>query len=168
MGQTKMLTVVFFILAACCLGSVLAMILSKNPSYAALWLVLAFASLGGLFGLLGAPFMAVVQVIIYAGAIMVLFVFLIMMVHPHAGAAVEKRKWPAVAGVLLGVVLAVELALAVRSALLSPAGEGIAVAPKDIGRLLLTKYLYPFEITSILIIAALVGSIALAQKRENS
>ncbi len=161
-----MMIAVFFLLAGCCVASVLGMILSKNPSHGALYLVLMFAALGGLFGLLGAPFMAVVQIIIYAGAIMVLFVFLIMMVNPKTGLPPERRKTPLRAGILLGIVLAVELALAGLSAFRGPAAEtAAAVTPKEIGRLLLTKYLYPFEVTSILIIAALVGAIALAQKR---
>ena len=162
-----MMIVVFILLAGCCLAAVSGMILSKSPSYSALWLVLMFSALGGLFGLLGAPFMAVVQVIIYAGAIMVLFVFLIMTVDPRTGIPPERKKIPARFGVLLGLVLAVELAVAAAAALSTPSGaETASVTPKEIGRLLMTKYLYPFEITSVLIIAALVGSIALAQKRE--
>ena len=164
-----MMIVVFLILAALCLAAVAGMILTKTPSTGALYLVLMFAALGGLFGLLGAPFMAVVQIIIYAGAIMVLFVFLIMTVHPAAGIPPERKKRAARAGLLLGLVLAAELVLAAAGAFASPAGaDAASVTPKEIGRLLLTKYLYPFEITSILIIAALVGSIALAQKRGES
>jgi NADH-quinone oxidoreductase subunit J len=161
-----MMFVVFFILAGCCLAAVLGMILTKTPAYGALYLVLLFASLGGLFGLLGAPFMAVVQVIIYAGAIMVLFVFLIMTVHPRTGIPAERRQGPARAGIALGIVLGLELILAAMNAFSAPVGSGAAaVTPREIGRLLLTKYLYPFEVTSILIVAALVGAIALAQKR---
>jgi len=165
-----MMTVVFFVLAGACVGSVLAMILTRNPSYGALYLVLTFASLGGLFGLLGAPFMAVVQIIIYAGAIMVLFIFLIMMVRPDSGIPPEKRKFAAAAGIALAVILAIELGLAAFFSALPGAGasEAAAVTPQAIGRLLLTKYLYPFEMSSILIIAALVGAIALAQKRGES
>jgi NADH-quinone oxidoreductase subunit J len=167
MEQPKMMIAVFVVLAGACLASVLAMIISKNPSTSALYLVLTFSSLGGLFGLLGAPFMAVVQVIIYAGAIMVLFIFLIMMVRPDAGIPPEKRKGTALAGIGLALVLGVELALAFSGAFPGPpAADAAAVTPKVIGRLLLTKYLYPFEITSVLIIAALVGAIALAQKRS--
>ena len=161
-----MMTAVFLLLAGCCIAAVLGMLLSKTPTYGALYLVLMFAALGGLFGLLGAPFMAVVQVIIYAGAIMVLFVFLIMMVHPKTGIPRERRKGPVRAGLLLGIVLGVELAFAALNAFgAAAASPAAAVTPKEIGRLLLTKYLYPFEVTSILIVAALVGAIALAQKR---
>ena len=165
-----MAILLFFLFAAIAVGSVLGMIISRNQAYSALFLVLAFASLGGLFGLLGAPFMAVVQIIIYAGAIMVLFIFLIMMVRPDSGIPPEKRKFAAAAGIALAVILAIELGLAAFFSALPGAGasEAAAVTPKAIGRLLLTKYLYPFEMSSILIIAALVGAIALAQKRGES
>ena len=155
----------FFLLSAVCVGAVLGMILSKNQAYSALYLVLAFVCLGGLFGLLGAPFMAVVQIIIYAGAIMVLFIFVIMMINLREGISREKKKWTIAFSVVLALVLLLELILAAKGASLGQSPEG-SVSPKEIGQLLFTKYLYPFEITSILIIAALVGAIVLVKKRE--
>jgi len=156
----------FFLLSIICVVSVLAMIISKNQAYSALYLVLAFACLGGLFGLLGAPFMAVVQIIIYAGAIMVLFIFAIMMINLREGISPEKKKWTIALSVLLAAVLFAELVLAAKGAVALMAGPEGSVSPKEIGQLLFTKYLYPFEITSILIIAALVGAIVLVKKRE--
>ena len=155
----------FFLLSTVCVGAVLGMILSKNQAYSALFLVLAFVCLGGLFGLLGAPFMAVVQIIIYAGAIMVLFIFVIMMINLREGISREKKKWTIALSVVLALVLLLELVLAAKGASLGQSPEG-SVSPKEIGQLLFTKYLYPFEITSILIIAALVGAIVLVKKRE--
>lgn len=156
----------FFLLSTICVGSVLAMILSKNQAYSALFLVLAFACLGGLFGLLGAPFMAVVQIIIYAGAIMILFIFAIMMINLRQGISPEKKKWTIGLSVVLAVVLFVELALATKGAVALAEGPKATISPQEIGQLLFTKYIYPFEITSILIIAALVGAIVLVKKRE--
>ena len=156
----------FFLLSAVCVGSVLGMILSKNQAYSALCLVLAFACLGGLFGLLGAPFMAVVQIIIYAGAIMVLFLFVIMMINLRQGLSPEKKKWTIALSIILALVLLLELVLAAKRAPALGQGPEGSVSPKEIGQLLFTKYLYPFEITSILIIAALVGAIVLVKKRE--
>jgi len=155
----------FFLLSTVCVGAVLGMILSKNQAYSALFLVLAFVCLGGLFGLLGAPFMAVVQIIIYAGAIMVLFIFVIMMINLREGISREKKKWTIALSVVLALVLLLELVLAAKGASLGQSPEG-SVSPKEIGQLLFTKYLYPFEITSVLIIAALVGAIVLVKKRE--
>ncbi|MBM3312231.1 MAG: NADH-quinone oxidoreductase subunit J [Candidatus Aminicenantes bacterium] len=159
---------VFFVLAFVCAAAVLGMILSKNQAHAALFIVLAFAALGGLFGLLGAPFAAAVQVIIYAGAIMVLFIFVIWMINLRTGLPSEKKRWTVLAATAIGLVLLAQLAYAARS-LFGPApsaGGETSAGPEEVGRLLFTKYLYPFEITSILILAALVGAIVLAKKKE--
>jgi NADH-quinone oxidoreductase subunit J len=143
------------------------MIISRNQGTSALLLVLAFASLGGLFGLLGAGFLAVVQVIIYAGAIMVLFIFVIMMINLREGIAPEKRTWTIVLSCAMALVILGEIAFAARGAGPEAAAEA-GVTPTELGRLLFTKYLYPFEITSVLILAALVGAIVLVKKREPS
>ncbi len=157
----------FFLLAALCVGSVLGMIISKNQAYNALFLIVAFASLGGLFGLLEAPFIAVVQIIIYAGAIMVLFIFVIMMINIRTGIPPEKKKWTLYFSLGLAVVLIIELIVAIKAAFTLPVStETLEAGPVSLGRLLFTKYLYPFEITSILIIAALVGAIVLVKKKE--
>jgi len=157
----------FFLLAALCVGSVLGMIISKNQAYNALFLIVAFASMGGLFGLLEAPFIAVVQIIIYAGAIMVLFIFVIMMINVRQGFPPERKKWTLYLSLGLAVVLVIELAVALKGAFALPVStEKLQAGPVSLGRLLFTKYLYPFEITSILIIAALVGAIVLVKKKE--
>ncbi len=160
-----MAVILFYLLSAVCVGAIAAMILSKNQAYSALFLVLAFAGLGGLFGLLGAPFMAVVQIIIYAGAIMVLFIFVIMMINLRQGISSEKKKWTIVLSGVLALVLLLELVFAAKGAAAFGQGPEESVSPKAIGQLLFTKYLYPFEITSILIVAALVGAIVLVKKR---
>jgi NADH-quinone oxidoreductase subunit J len=158
----------FFLLAALSVGGVLGMIISRNQAHSALFLVLSFICLGGLFGLLDAPFIAAVQVIIYAGAIMVLFIFVIMLINLERGIAPEKKRWTLALSGGLSVFLLVELGLAIRDAagaLGRTGGETIG-SPTELGRLLFTDYLYPFEITSVLIIAALVGAVVLVKKRE--
>ncbi len=158
----------FFLLAITCVGAVLGMIISRNQAHNALFLVLAFACLGGLFGLLDAPFIAAVQIIIYAGAIMVLFIFAIMMINLEQGITPEKKKWTLALSLVLAVFLVIELITAVRgtfSVLGKTGGETIG-GPTELGRLLFTEYLYPFEITSVLIIAALVGAIVLVKKKD--
>ncbi len=160
----------FFLLAIICIGAVLGMIISKDQAYNALFLIVAFVCTGGLFGLLDAPFIAAVQIIIYAGAIMILFIFVVMMINLRKGLEPEKKKWTLYFAVVVAAVLVLELVLTLKGAL-EPAGSS-AVAelgnPTDLGRLLFTKYLYPFEITSILIIAALVGAIVLVKKRDKA
>ncbi|MCJ7580689.1 MAG: NADH-quinone oxidoreductase subunit J [Candidatus Aminicenantes bacterium] len=146
------------------------MIIFKNQAYSAILLILAFCATAGLFALLDAPFIAAVQIIIYAGAIMVLFIFVIMMINVRVGISPEKKKWTLGLAALLGIVLVVELLLSIKGAFSSVEGAGIEKmgSPTDLGQLLFTKYLYPFEITSILIIAALVGSIVLMKKRDKT
>lgn len=158
----------FFLLALLCVASVLGMILSRNQAYNALFLILAFACTGGLFALLQAPFIAAVQIIIYAGAIMVLFVFVIMMINVREGFPADKKRWTLVLSFAVAAALIVELILALRGSLTPTAAAGLEKggSPSDLGHLLFTEYLYPFEITSILIIAALVGAIVLVKKRE--
>ena len=158
----------FFLLAIICVASVLAMILLKDQAYNALFLIIAFACMGGLFGLLQAPFIAAVQIIIYAGAIMILFIFVVMMINLRKGLEPEKKKWTVAFAVVVALVLIVELFLTVRGALepVSSAAMETLGSPTELGRLLFTKYLYPFEITSILIIAAMVGAIVLVKKRD--
>lgn len=158
----------FILLSVVCLGAVIAMIASKNQAYSALYLVLAFSCSAGFFALLDAPFIAVVQLIIYAGAILVLFIFAIMMVDIREGLSPEKKKWTLYLAIGLGVILVIEFALAVKTALttLDASGTEKLGSPGDLGHLLFTKYLYPFEITSILIIAAMVGAIVLVKKRD--
>lgn len=160
-----MAEVLFLLFSAVSIGSVLAMILSRNPAYAALWLVPGFAALGGLFGLLGAPFAAAVQVIIYAGAIMVLFLFVLMTIDVKAGLPREKRKAALAAAAGLALLLLAEIVLAARGLLLAPANTA-SVKPAVLGRLLFERYIYPFEITSLLIMAALVAAVVLVKRRD--
>jgi NADH-quinone oxidoreductase subunit J len=144
------------------------MIFSKNQAHNALFIVLAFLCLGGLFALLDAPFIAVIQIIIYAGAIMVLFIFVIMMINLKEGVPPERKRWTIGLSFIIGIVLVIELILAVSGALAPPQAPGAAelANPANLGKLLFTEYLYPFEITSILIIAVLVGAIVLVKKKD--
>ena len=162
--------ILFFLLSIICVGAVLGMIISKNQAYSALFLVLAFAVMGGIFALLEAPFIAVVQIIIYAGAIMVLFVFVIMMVDIKEGFPPEKKKWTLGLSIALGIILLVELIFSIKGTFQAITISGVEniSSPKILGKLLFTKYLYPFEITSILIIAALVGAIVLIKNKGES
>jgi NADH-quinone oxidoreductase subunit J len=160
--------IVFCVLSVLCVGAVAAMIITRNQAHNALFLVLAFACLGGIFGLLDAPFAAVAQVLVYAGAIMVLFLFAIMMFNLRQPEPRAGKRARAVLGITLAFVLLAELVLAARRAIAGGGGEagptGADIA--HLGRLLFSDYLYAFEITSLLILAALVGALALAGRRE--
>jgi len=156
----------FLLLAALTVGGVVGFLVTRNQAHGALLLVLSFASLGGLFGLLGAPFVAAVQVIVYAGAILVLFLFVIMMVNLREGVPAERKKWTLVVAAALGLVLLAELGLAFGRLAggTPPAAGGSSTA--GLGTLLFTRYLYPFEITSLLILAALAGGLTLAKRKD--
>jgi len=160
--------IVFIVLSVLCVGSVAAMILSRNAAHNALFLVLAFAALGGLFGLLDAPFAAAVQVLVYAGAIMVLFLFALMMFDLRRPAQPDKPGFRLALTLVLALVLLGEIALAL--ARLVRGGGGPGGAPGHdvwrLGALLFTDYLYAFEITSLLILAALAGGLTLAKRKD--
>jgi NADH-quinone oxidoreductase subunit J len=162
---------VFFILATVCLGAVLGALLFRNQAYTALFVVLALSALAGLYGLLDAPFIAVVQIIIYAGAIMVLFIFVLMMIHFPQGIPAERKKVTLGVAVLLGLALGLEIFLSLTGALkaaLPSSGRESFGNPAAVGRMLLTNGLYAFELTSVLLLAALVGALILARKRGSS
>ncbi len=157
--------VVFYVFAALALLSAVVMVVQRNPTYSAFALIVTLVSLSAVFGLLGSPFIAVLQVVVYAGAIMVLFLFVLMLLNvkseePVRGKSVGFR----VLAVVLGVLLVVELGAVLAGAPLSPPGAFDASA-RAVSRVLFGReYIYVFEATSILILAALVGAVALAKR----
>jgi NADH-quinone oxidoreductase subunit J len=167
----------FYSFAAVTVIGALLVVSQKNPVYSVLSLILSFFGLAGLYVLLEAPFVAVVQIIIYAGAIMVLFLFTVMLLNvPREDAAEWDRAHPLYRPMALriGAVLAVLLALELGWALSRTTGLGIGVADEhpaqssvaELGQVLFTDYMFAFEVTSILIIASMVGAVVLARKRE--
>ncbi len=158
----------FFLLSIMAIGGVVGMIISRNQAHNALFLVLAFSSLGGLYALLDAPFIAVTQIIIYAGAIIVLFIFVIMIINLKKGIPPERKKWIPYAAIVLGIIFFIQIAyplISTFSFFQKSVGEQKS-SPTDLGSLLFSEYLYPFEITSLLIITALVGAIVLLKRRN--
>ena len=167
----------FYAFAAVTVIGALLVVSQKNPVYSVLSLILSFFGLAGLYVLLEAPFVAVVQIIIYAGAIMVLFLFTVMLLNvPREDAAEWDRSHPLYRPMALriGAGLAVLLALELGWALSRTPGLGVGVADEhpaqssvaELGRVLFTDYMFAFEVTSILIIAAMVGAVVIARKRE--
>jgi NADH-quinone oxidoreductase subunit J len=159
--------VTFAVLAVLAVGSAAGMLLRKNPIHGALFLVINLASVAALFLTMRAEFLAAVQIIIYAGAIAVLFVFAIMVLIPGKEETgpdpLRRQRWLAVpvAGVFL-VLVALVLGSAVLAGAPKPPVPGGTVA---VGRLLFTDYLLPFEVTSVLLLAAIVGVMALTKRR---
>ncbi len=158
---------------ACAAGAVIMgalVVLLRDPISSALALVVTLCSVAGLFLTLGAQFIAMVQVIVYAGAIMVLFLFVIMLLQIRGGSnAARGLAGPKVLGGVLGVALFVELGAAFSAA----SYPGLPANPQlddpmntqVIGRVLFSQYLLPFEAISILLLVALLGAVVLAKRK---
>ena len=168
----------FFGFAFVAVAASIAVVGQRNSMYSVLLLIASFAALAGLYVLLDAPFVAVIQIIIYAGAIMVLFLFVVMLLNaptedaPAVGVAAVEG--PRRIGVVLAAGLGVELVwalsrirgvgTALESQELTPAGAALG-SVRELGRVLFRDYAFAFEVTSILILVAMVGAVVLA-KRE--
>lgn len=158
---------VFLILALIAIAAALAMLLSRNTVYSALFLIMNFLAVAVIYLTLGAPFVALAQITVYAGAIMVLFLFVIMMLGAEKFKEQEPLKWQRPLAMVLGLALIVEgvYALITRigtQMLINPASEALA-DPKAIGALLYSKYSLPFEITSIILLVAAIGAVVLTR-----
>jgi NADH-quinone oxidoreductase subunit J len=161
--------ILFLFLALIAIAAALGMLFSRNAVYAALFLVVNFCTIAILYLTLNAPFLAIAQVTVYAGAIMVLFLFVIMLLGAErlAGSEGEITSWQRPVAVILGVALLIEtgyILLTQREWLATSQAltEGFG-SPQAIGRLLFSQYVLPFEITSILLLVAMVGAIVLTR-----
>jgi NADH-quinone oxidoreductase subunit J len=159
---------IFLGLAAISTLAGISMLISRNAIYSALFLVLNFLAVATLYLLLNAAFIAMVQITVYAGAIMVLFLFVIMLLGPARDQLGGPFRWQLPVALLLGVGLMFELGFVMlaRSDGLANAvaslGEGFG-SPASVGRLLFSEYLVPFEITSVLLLVAMIGAIVLTR-----
>ncbi len=166
----------FALLVVTSIGASLAVIASRNPVYSAMYMVVVFIATAIMFLLLQAPFMAALQIIVYAGAIVVLFLFVISFLSVRGEVLFEQRRGPLLVAAGVAILLAGELALAVTSLGGMPAlsraataiptgGAGPAFGSvESVAVLLFTDYLVPFEVTSVLLIVAMVGAVVLARR----
>lgn len=166
-------TIVFYLFAALAVLAALGVITLRNPVYSALCLAVVFVSLAALYVLLSAPFIAAAQVMIYAGAILILFVFVIMMLSPEKDQGAGALRFQRPLAFVFGLVLVIELMAALATAALAPAQgqftpERIAQigSVQAVGASLFTDFMLPFEITSLLLLVAIVGVIVLAKKSK--
>jgi NADH-quinone oxidoreductase subunit J len=159
---------VFGVMAFLAIGSAVAMLLSRNTVHAALFLVLNFVTVSLIYLILGAPFIALAQVSVYAGAIMILFLFVIMLLGSEKLPAAEPLRAHRPLALLVGLIFLAELALAVtyRAGIIAapPAPTDALTSPAALGMALFHGYALPFEITSIILLAALVGAVLLTKK----
>jgi NADH-quinone oxidoreductase subunit J len=160
--------ILFWFLSALALFSAIMVVISKNPVHSVLWLIIVFFTISGHYILLNAQFLAIVNLIVYAGAIMVLFLFVIMLMNLNAETEPQKNKWLKMAGVIGGGALLLVLVAALKDAdtrnKIAQTGGGDIGLIRNLGLSLFKEYVIPFEISSVLFLSAMVGAVVIGKK----
>lgn len=160
--------ILFWLLSVTALFGALMVITSKNPVHSVLWLILTFFAISGHYIMLNAQFLAVVNIIVYAGAIMVLFLFVIMLMNLNKETEPVKNRWLKFAGAISGGCLLLVLVAALLNtevkAQHAQVNYGNIGLIKNLGSELFTTYVVPFEISSILFLSAMVGAVVIGKK----
>jgi NADH-quinone oxidoreductase subunit J len=160
--------ILFWFLSIVALFSALMVITNKNPVYSVLWLIVTFFSISGHYILLNAQFLAIVNVIVYAGAIMVLFLFVIMLMNLNKETEPQKNRWLKLAGAVSGGCLLLVLVAALKDTDIKQqqalVNEGSIGLIKNLGKELFTTYVVPFEISSVLFLSAMIGAVVIGKK----
>lgn len=162
---------IFFILSAVTLGSAFLTIYSRNPIHSAIYLVICFFSIAGHYLLLNAQFLAIVHIIVYSGAIMILFLFTVMLMNLNKEDEVHKPRMARFVAVsLFGLLCAILIVVFMNSKpvadLYTSTGEDYQ-SIKVLGNVLLNEYMVPFEFASVLLLVAMIGTVLLS-KKENT
>lgn len=161
---------IFYILSILMIFSSLMVLISRKPIHSLLYLIFSFFTLAGHYILLNAQFLAVVHIIVYAGAIMVLFLFTVMLLNLNIVAEARKSRLTQVIAVIASGVLLVSLVGALKGLKIEPAIDPATLqigTVQNLGRVLFNQYVLPFEIASILFISAMVGAVMLGRKETN-
>jgi NADH-quinone oxidoreductase subunit J len=160
--------ILFWLLTVVALTGALLVVTSRNPVYSVLALIATFFAISGHYILLNAQFLAVVNLIVYAGAIMVLFLFVIMLMNLNTETEPQKNKWLIIAGTLAGGCFLLVLVAALREAdsknTIAMVNGGETGLIEQLGKTLFNEYVVPFEISSILFLSAMVGAVVLGKK----
>jgi NADH-quinone oxidoreductase subunit J len=159
-------TLLFILLSVMAVGSALMMLFSKNPVHSILWLIVVFFAISGHYVLLNAQFLAIVNIIVYAGAIMVLFLFVVMLMNLNAETEPAKNYRMYLIGIVSGGSLLLVLLSAVMTANLhQPVMKiGDAGLINKLGKTLFENYVLPFEISSVLFLSAMIGAVIIGKK----
>lgn len=160
-------TILFWILAVISILSAIGVVVAKSPVHSVLLLIATFFTIAGLYILLNAQFLAVVHIIVYAGAIMVLFLFVIMLMNLNASGEPQKNNLVKFAGVISGGILLIVLVAALKQAntgMLTEGSNNIGLI-QNLGQVLFNRFVLPFEVSSILFLSAMIGAIVIG-KRE--
>ena len=165
MGVTPIL---FWILSIVALFSALMVITSRNPMHSVIWLIIVFFAISGHYLLLNAQFLAIVNIIVYAGAIMVLFLYVLMLMDLKKETEPQKNRWLKLAGAVAGGSLLLVLIAALKKADLAnqfaETRTGDIGLIENLGKVLFNEYVVPFEISSILFLSAMVGAVVIGKK----
>lgn len=161
--------IMFWFLSVLALAGALMVLLSKNPVHSVLWLITVFFAISGHYILLNAQFLAIVNVIVYAGAIMVLFLFVIMLMNLNKEAEPQKNLWMQLIGAVSGGCLLMILVSLVRQASEMNGKEALMKTGNiglisNLGKVLFSDYVVPFEISSVLFLSAMVGAVVIGKK----
>lgn len=160
--------ILFGILSVIALFSALMVVTSKNPVHSVLWLIVTFFTISGHYIMLNAQFLAIVNIIVYAGAIMVLFLFVIMLMNLNRETEPQKNRWLKLAGAVSGGCLLLVLVAALHNSDLknqmAQVKEGEIGLIGNLGKELFSTYVVPFEISSILFLSAMVGAVVIGKK----
>ena len=161
----------FYLFATLTIASAVLVIFARNPVHSVLWLILAFFNAAGLFLLVGAEFIAMLLVIVYVGAVAVLFLFVVMMLDIDFAALRSGFTRNLPFGLLVALVLLAEIVIAVSASKAGPLLEGAKTAPVSnepnivaLGNMLYTRFLFPFEIAGLILLVAMVGAIVLTHR----
>jgi NADH-quinone oxidoreductase subunit J len=158
--------VLFVLFGAIAVGGAIMVVTRKHPMASALYLILSLFAVAALFVLRQAHFLAAIQVIVYAGAVVVLFVFVIMLINVQEDRLpVERTTALRILGIVAAGLLMLEGAVLARRAGIPPGRAADAGSVQAVGKALFTDYLLAFEITSVLLLAAIIGAIALAKRK---
>jgi NADH-quinone oxidoreductase subunit J len=162
--------ILFIALAVVAIAAALGMLFSTNAIYSALFLILNFATVAVFFLMLGAPFIALTQIAVYAGAIMVLFLFVIMLLGAEKLRQEKSLPWQQPLAITLGVLLLVEAVYVIFFRTPSPTSTSDLIvgfgSPSMVGEVLFNQYLLPFEVTSVLLLVAMIGAIVLTRREK--
>jgi NADH-quinone oxidoreductase subunit J len=163
-------TILFILLSVMAIGSALMVITRKNPLHSVLYLVITFFAISGHYILLNAQFLAIVNIIVYAGAIMVLFLFVVMLMNLNTEVEPQKNRLAQIAGVISGGSLfLVIIAALVKSKSVTGTMElqtGDYGLIKTLGKVLFNDYVLPFEISSVLFLSAMIGAVVISKKEQ--
>lgn len=159
--------ITFILLSLMSIGSAIMMLLSRNPVKSILWLIVVFFSISGHYILLNAQFLAVVNIIVYAGAIMVLFLFVVMLMNLNSETEPGKNYRLQFIGIISGgclllIMLSILMATKIPQPVLMKVGDSGLI--QKLGRTLFTDYVLPFEISSVLFLSAMIGAVIIGKK----